>query len=99
MIYFEWDEWKAAENLRLHGVDFSDARLVFNDPYRVTEEDSVVDGEQRWWTVGTALGISMLLVVHLEEDFQGDMFVRMISARHASPSERSEYERNRANDI
>jgi hypothetical protein len=29
MIYFEWDEWKAAENLRVHGVDFSDARLVF----------------------------------------------------------------------
>jgi uncharacterized DUF497 family protein len=99
MIYFEWDDWKAAENLRNHGVDFSDARTVFYDPYRITEEDSVVDGEQRWRTIGTALGISILLVVHLEEDFQGNMFVRMISARHAMPGERSEYEQNRANDV
>jgi uncharacterized DUF497 family protein len=99
MIYFEWDDWKAAENLREHGIDFSDARAVFYDPYRITQEDSVVDGEQRWRTIGTALGITVLLVVHLEEDFQGDMYVRMISVRSAVSWERSEYEQDRANDI
>jgi uncharacterized DUF497 family protein len=99
MIHFEWDPWKAAENLRDHGIDFSDARAVFYDPYRITEEDSVVEGEQRWRTVGTALGITILLVVHLEEDFQGEMYVRMISARTATAWEREEYERDRANDI
>jgi uncharacterized DUF497 family protein len=99
MIHCEWDDWKNAENLRLHGVDFADARYVFGDSYRITEEDSVVDGEQRWRTIGTALGIALLLVIHLEEDFQGNMFVRMISARSATPWERSEYEQNRANDI
>ena len=99
MIYFDWDEKKAAKNLRDHEVDFEDAKTVFNDPYRITEEDSVVNGEQRWRTIGTALGIAILFVAHLEEDFGEDIFVRMISARAATAGERRDYEQNRANDI
>jgi uncharacterized protein len=99
MIYFDWDDKKAAKNLRDHEVDFEDAKTVFNDLYRVTEEDSVVDGEQRWRTIGTALGIVILLVAHLEEDFGEDIFVRMISARVATAGERRDYEQNCANDI
>ena len=99
MIHFEWDEAKAASNLREHGVDFLDAIGVFDDPFRMSEEDSVVDGELRWRTIGTALGITILLVVHLEDDFGEDVFVRMISARKATPGERSNYEQNRASDI
>ena len=99
MIYFEWDEEKAAENLRRHGVDFRNARLVFDDPYRLTYEDSVVDTERRWWTIGTALGIAILLIVHLEDDFGEDLFVRIISAREATPVERRDYEQNRTYDI
>src|ERR1700761_4817481 len=99
MIHFEWDPVKAATNLREHGVDFEDAVYVFDDPFRMSEEDSVLDGELRWRTIGTALGITILLVVHLEEGFGDDIFVRMISARKATPGERSDYEQNRANDI
>jgi uncharacterized protein len=99
MIYFEWDDAKAEKNKRDHGIDFSDARFVFDDPFRLTAEDSVVDGELRWRTIGTALGITILLVVHLEEDFGEDLFVRIISARRATSIEGSEYEQNRANDI
>jgi uncharacterized DUF497 family protein len=99
MIHFEWDEAKAIANLREHGVDFEDAVSVFDDPFRMSEEDSVVDGELRWRTIGTALGITILLVIHLEADFGDDLFVRMISARKATPGERSSYEQNRANDI
>jgi hypothetical protein len=40
----------------------------------MSEEDSVVDGELRWRTIGTALGITILLVVHLEDDFGEDVF-------------------------
>jgi uncharacterized DUF497 family protein len=79
-IYFEWDEDKAIANLRHHGIDFADARSVFHDPYRLVEEDSVVDGEQRWRTLGTANGIAIVLVIHLEEALDYDMFVRIISA-------------------
>jgi uncharacterized DUF497 family protein len=28
---FEWDDAKAAENLRKHGVDFREAALAFSD--------------------------------------------------------------------
>jgi uncharacterized DUF497 family protein len=99
MIYFEWDPDKDARNLRDRGLGFAAVRPAFSDPYRITEEDSVVDGEQRWRTIGTARGITIVLVIHLEESFDGDTFVRIISARKATPGERNDYEQNRANDI
>jgi uncharacterized DUF497 family protein len=99
MIHFSWDDEKNRRNLRDHGIDFSDARLAFFDPYRITQEDSVVDGEWRWRTIGTARNFSVILVAHLEEDFAGDLFVRIISARGATPVERYEYEQNRLHDV
>ena len=75
-IFFEWDEEKARINKRKHGVSFSAARAVFMDPFRFTTEDSVVDGEQRWRTIGLAGGIALLLVVHLEELAGDDVFIR-----------------------
>jgi len=35
MIGFEWDDDKAARNLRSHGVSFEMAALVFRDPFAV----------------------------------------------------------------
>jgi uncharacterized DUF497 family protein len=99
MIHFEWDPSKDAKNLRERGFGFAAVRPVFLDQYRITEEDSVVDGEQRWRTIGTALGVTVVIVIHLEENFRGDTFVRIISARKATPAERIDYEQNRANDI
>jgi uncharacterized DUF497 family protein len=99
MIYFGWDPDKDAKNLRERGFGFAAVRPVFSDPYRITEEDSIVEGEQRWRTIGTAMGVTVVIVIHLEEDFHGDTFVRIISARKATPGEREEYEENRANDI
>jgi uncharacterized DUF497 family protein len=98
-IYLEWDPEKARKNLRDHGVSFEDAAAVFADPYRITQEDSVVDGELRWRTIGVALGIVILLLIHLEEDDGKDLFVRMISAREATPGESTDYEQARKNDI
>jgi len=92
MICFEWDDEKAARNLRIHGIDFRDASLVFDDPFRITDSDSVVEVEERWRTTGVATGIVVLLAVHLEQDFGGDLFVRIISARRATPNERQEYD-------
>jgi uncharacterized DUF497 family protein len=99
MIHFSWDEEKNRKNLRDHGIAFPAARPVFFDPYRITDEDSVVEGEQRWRTIGIAGDAAILLVVHLEMDFEGDLYVRMISARGATPVERYEYEQNRLHDI
>jgi uncharacterized DUF497 family protein len=32
---FEWDDIKAAENIRNHGVNFAHAALAFRDPFAV----------------------------------------------------------------
>jgi uncharacterized DUF497 family protein len=93
-IYFDWDEEKNRKNIRDHGIDFDAASEVFADTFRITEEDSVVAGEQRWRTIGIGLGITVLLIVHLEEDFDEDLLVRIISARSATAVERSDYDQN-----
>jgi len=36
---FEWDPWKAAENLRRHGVDLADAVIALEDENALTIED------------------------------------------------------------
>ena len=38
-VQYEWDNGKAAENLRKHGVDFADAIAALEDPDRVEEID------------------------------------------------------------
>ena len=31
VMKFEWDEFKATSNLKKHGVDFEEAKMVFDD--------------------------------------------------------------------
>ena len=38
-LIFEWDERKAAENLRKHKVSFQEAATVFGDPLSLTIAD------------------------------------------------------------
>jgi uncharacterized protein len=51
MIDTEWDEQKNQRNKRRRGLSFETAELVFDDPYARMEENRVVEGEQRFWTV------------------------------------------------
>jgi uncharacterized DUF497 family protein len=97
-IYFEWDEAKAAKNLREHDVSFTAAMLVFADVFQVVTEDSIVDGEQRWRSIGLADSTTLLLVIYLEGTWDDDLYVRIISARQATPLESEEYDQNRAQD-
>jgi uncharacterized DUF497 family protein len=98
-IRFEWDEAKNLANRRKHGVSFKQASLVFRDPQRVLVAERVVDGEQRWQTIGVVRkatgGILLLLVAHtVREEFAPGVFievVRIISARKATPVERRSY--------
>ncbi len=39
-VQYEWDEGKAAKNLRKHGVDFMDAIAALEDPNRLEEVDA-----------------------------------------------------------
>jgi uncharacterized DUF497 family protein len=99
-IVFEWDEAKDRCNQRKHGISFEQASQVFRDPLHVTVTDRVVDGEQRWKTLGMvkrSAGKHLLLQVahtvceETEEDSIVEV-VRIISARNASPGERKSYE-------
>jgi len=85
-LRFEWDEAKNRQNRRKHGVDFEVAALVFDDANHRSEQDRVVNGEERWQTIG--LVKELLLVCHTwtEEDV-----VRIVSARKANGTERNRY--------
>lgn len=80
---FVWDEQKATDNLRKHGVGFAEALTVFDDPLLVLQDASRND-EQRHAVLGCSSIGRLLTVVHSE--FQGEAS-RIISARRASSAE------------
>jgi uncharacterized DUF497 family protein len=87
-MHFEWDTEKEEENIREHGVNFTDASEIFRDYFRIIrrDDDSSVD-EDRYQTIG--FYDEMLFVVYTERG-PGDT-VRIISARTAEPFERRIY--------
>jgi uncharacterized DUF497 family protein len=56
-VRYEWDNGKAAENLRKHGVDFADAIAALEDANRLEETDSRFEyGEERFKSLGWRAG-------------------------------------------
>jgi uncharacterized DUF497 family protein len=97
MLYFEWDDEKAAKNLSDHGVSFGAARSALLDPFAIEETDQIADGELRLLTVGMADSQLVVLVSHTNRDeVEGHEIARIIHARKASPGERRNYEQNRS---
>jgi hypothetical protein len=95
-IVFSWNESKNRTNLAKHKVGFELAALVFRDPLRLTRQDRIEDGEERWQTIGVAHGVTLLLVAHtfVEDTAETGPVerVHIISARRATPRERKSYE-------
>ena len=91
-MVFEWDERKNRRNLAKHGVSFEAATLVFDDSHGVGVPDRAEDGEERWKTVGMPAGVVPLLVAHTHREEGGEEYIRIISARKATPQERKIYE-------
>ena len=90
---FSWDQAKNRINQKKHGVSFEAATLVFDDPFHLSRLERVIDGEERWQTIGRAGDILLLLVVHTwREDPSGEPDIRIISARRANKQERELYE-------
>ena len=86
---FDWDEVKRQNNLRKHGLDFHDAKEMFDYPM-ITELDTRYDyGEERW--VGIGISKNRILVVVFTEDDETNR-VRIISLRKALRYERKFYE-------
>ncbi len=91
---FEWDPKKEAINIQKHGITFGQASYVFADRYALNKYDEKhSEDEDRWLLLGKSMNEVLLVVVHTFKDQDGMGFVRIISARKASKSERKEYER------
>lgn len=86
---FEWDEAKAAANLKKHGVGFEEAKTVFDNPLAVIFDDEAhsVD-EKREIIIGHSQQNRLLLVSFTERPNT----IRIISARLATRKEREDYE-------
>lgn len=88
---FEWDEDKNRRNRAKHKVSFETASLVFDDQRSVSVPDRMVEGEERWVTMGLAGGV-VLLVAHAYRGKETEEAIRIIPARKATPHERRIYE-------
>ena len=87
---FEWDDLKAHNNLRKHGVSFDEAVTVFEDPLSISAPDPVhSDDEARYVEIGLS-GTDRLLVVAYA--MRGHR-IRLISSRPATSRERKRYEK------
>ena len=86
---FDWDEVKAEDNARKHGVTFELASTVFQDPDLLTVADlEHSETEDRWSSVGCARNGVVLSVVYLWSDADPDAIrIRLISARRATQAE------------
>jgi uncharacterized protein len=89
---FEWDDAKAAENWRRHGVTFPQGVEALCDPFAVEEIDDREDyGEERI----NLLGMRGDVILHVTYTERGDR-IRIISARRATKDEQDHYYRQNA---
>lgn len=89
---FEWDEIKNAENIKNHGIDFNEAKTVFNDAFAVIKYDenhSDNNQEERFHIIGISDKANLLLVCHCYKD--NDETIRLISAWKATTAEKNIY--------
>jgi len=93
---FEWDDEKAAANLKKYGVDFDEAASVLRNPLAAEFHDAAHSvSEERWITIGHSKFGTILVVCFTEI---GGMF-RIISARKANKHEITIYEERRPDGI
>lgn len=89
MLEFEWAYAKDKTNAVKHGVRFSEAATVFNDPLELTIADpNHSEGEHRFISLGRSEQDRLLVVAYTERENR----IRIISARMATPKEVKQYE-------
>ena len=91
MIEFEWDERKAAANLKKHHVSFEEAKSIFFDDFGVQFfDDDHSSGEDRFLMLGMSSAAKLLIVCHCEREHGA--VIRIISARKATKREGAFYQ-------
>ncbi len=86
---FEWDEDKAAVNLKKHKISFEEAKTVFADPFAITIDDPKHSLEEyRFIDTGMSADGKVLVVSYTEREQK----IRLISCRKATKTEHKIYE-------
>lgn len=81
-MQFVWAESKRRNNIKKHGLDFSDVPKVFSGPTFTFEDKRFDYDEQRFVTVGL-LDIIVVVIAHTETEKE----IRIISMRKATKNE------------
>jgi uncharacterized protein len=84
---FTWDRRKNAINVRRHGVDFVDAKSIFEGPTVERDDDRFDYGEVRVYAIGLVNGVEVTVIY---TDRNGDER-HLISAWRAEPHERRHF--------
>lgn len=85
---FEWDEEKARQNAKKHGVTFTEAMLCFLDAHGVDLADAI--HPDRLILIAISRANRILCVVYAER--RNGAILRIISARRATRHEKKIYE-------
>jgi uncharacterized DUF497 family protein len=85
-VEFEWDENKERRNIEKHGIDFDQAKSIWNGPI-LEVAGSHRSGEERVVAIGTHEDICFAVVYTR----RGEK-IRIISARRARRKERAYYQ-------
>ena len=85
-MLFEYDQRKSAANKGKHGVDFSEAEALWDDP-DLLEIPARTTDESRFLVVGRIAGVHWSAVITYREDR-----VRIISVRRSREEEIAIYE-------
>ena len=93
-MQWTWDPDKRAINLRRHGVKFEDVLPMLDDSLTRIEPDNR-HYEDRYVAIGDVNGTITVVIYALPTTDRENEPGRIISARKATPNERTEYENNR----
>ncbi len=85
---FEWDDDKNESNIEKHGLDFEDAREIFDSPMLAALDLRQDYGEDRW----IGLGLIENRVVVAVYTYREAETIRIISLRKALQHEKQHYQ-------
>jgi uncharacterized DUF497 family protein len=89
-LRFDWDPKKYRENQRDHKVSFEEAKTAFADEHGLLMADpDHSEDEDRFLLLGLSANLRLLVVCHTYRE--DEEVIRLISARTADRSERTQY--------
>ena len=89
-----WNRQKNEQNKKKHQISFETASFIFDDPFHfeVHDPENSID-EDRYKNTGSATGLFNYTLMTVSVTYRGD-FIRILSARAASPKDIRRYYEN-----